>query len=93
MLPGQAADPTPGNGVSGIATDADLSWTVGQATATQKLYMDTVNPPLNLEADLSGSDSSYDPGALLPGTPYYWRLDANNVNGATTGVVWSFTTN
>ena len=92
VSPGQATNPSPGNGDPGVALDGDLSWTVGEATATQKLYLDTVNPPVALVADLSGSNSSYDPGTLLPGTPYYWRLDASNVNGQTAGTVWSFTT-
>ena len=92
VSPAAATGPSPGNGDPGVPIDADLSWTIGQATATQKLYLDTVNPPINLEAELSGTDSSYDPGPLLPGTPYYWRLDAGNVNGQTAGTVWSFTT-
>jgi hypothetical protein len=29
---------------------------------------------------------------MLPGTTYYWKIVAHNVNGSATGPVWSFTT-
>ena len=32
------------------------------------------------------------PGALLPGTTYYWRVDESGASGTVTGQVWSFTT-
>src|SRR4030042_604414 len=37
-------------------------------------------------------DVDYVPGTLSTNTTYYWRIDANNVGGTTTGTVWSFTT-
>ena len=92
VSPGPATNPSPVNGASAVSTDADLSWTLGQATATQKLYLDTTNPPTALAADLTATDKTYDPGALDPTTTYYWRLDAENINGQTAGTVWTFTT-
>ena len=34
----------------------------------------------------------FNPSTLLPGTQYFWRVDANNASGTTEGAVWSFTT-
>ena len=92
VSPGPATAPSPAPGAIGVSTDADLSWTLGQATATQKLYLDTTDPPTTLTADLTATDKTYDLGALDPATTYYWRLDAENINGQTTGTVWTFTT-
>ncbi|MHC4302222.1 MAG: hypothetical protein ACYS7Y_33600, partial [Planctomycetota bacterium] len=36
--------------------------------------------------------TSYNPGTLSYSTTYYWRIDATNSSGTTTGDVWSFTT-
>jgi hypothetical protein len=36
--------------------------------------------------------TSYDPGALNYFTTYYWRIDAKNPGGTTTGDEWSFST-
>ncbi|MHC4704439.1 MAG: hypothetical protein ACYTFQ_28140, partial [Planctomycetota bacterium] len=35
--------------------------------------------------------TSYDPGPLNSSMTYYWRIDATNSSGTTTGDVWSFT--
>ncbi|MCP4656410.1 MAG: hypothetical protein GY856_13435, partial [bacterium] len=36
--------------------------------------------------------TGFDPGTLANATTYYWRVDEVNVEGTTTGEVWSFTT-
>lgn len=38
------------------------------------------------------ASTSYTIGPLANNTQYYWRIDANNVVGKTTGDVWNFTT-
>ena len=37
-------------------------------------------------------DGVYDPGVLIAGTTYFWRIDEINSTGKTTGEVWTFTT-
>ena len=36
--------------------------------------------------------TSFNPGNLANDTTYYWRIDEVNLQGTTTGDVWSFTT-
>jgi phosphodiesterase/alkaline phosphatase D-like protein len=88
-LPGQAANPNPVNGATGVAITATLSWTAGSGATSHDVYFGTTSP-----GALIGNQAAatYNPGTLAYGTTYYWRIDEKNANGTTTGVVWSFTT-
>lgn len=46
------------------------------------------SPPLVAEF----TDPPYDPGPLVPGTTYYWKIDVMNFGYWGRGPVWSFTT-
>ena len=87
--PEKVSSPTPADGSRDVDENADLSWSVAtDATSYDVYFGTTVNPPIvaNMQSQ------SYDPGSLLLGKTYYWRIDALNDCGGTTGTEWSFTT-
>ncbi len=93
VMPEKAHKPSPADGATGVATNAQLSWTAGLAAKLHSVYfgdnLDTVTnavgaPPLPL--------TTKNPGPLLPGTTYYWRVDEFNPPTIVKGDVWSFTT-
>lgn len=94
-------DPSPSNHAVGISTDTDLSWTDGDHdagdTVTYNVYFGmSETPPLKetigpYPATLSSI--TYDPGTLVDGTRYHWRIVARDNHGVTAeGSVWDFTT-
>ncbi|MHC4739706.1 MAG: DNRLRE domain-containing protein, partial [Planctomycetota bacterium] len=87
--PGPAANPSPGNGATDIAVNADLSWTAGSGAATHDVYFGTSSP-----GAFQGNQATttFDTGTMSNDTTYYWRIDEVNAGGTTTGTVWSFTT-
>jgi len=87
--PGQASNPSPANGATGVSINADLSWTAGSGATSHDVYFgQTTSPPFVQNQ----AGTTYDPGTLSELTTYYWRIDEKNAAGTTTGVVWSFTT-
>lgn len=89
VVPGQVTHVWPADTSTQIGRRATLRWTAGSGDITRNVYFGTDNPP-----PLAGSQSAteFDPGPLLPGTTYYWRVDEKNAVGTTPGVVRSFTT-
>jgi hypothetical protein len=87
--PGQATSPSPADSAANVAVDADLSWTAGSGAATHDVYFGTSSP-----GSYQGNQAAttFDTGAMVNDTTYYWRIDEVNVGGTTTGSVWSFTT-
>lgn len=67
-----------------------LSWKGSANTITYHLYFGTSETELAPLADITAT--SYQVTALSENTTYYWRMDASNNLGLTTGDVWSFTT-
>jgi hypothetical protein len=88
-LPGQAANPSPANGATGVNTTADLSWTAGSGATSHDVYFGTTSPGTSRGNQTA---TTYDTGTMANSTTYYWRIDEKNAAGTTTGVVWSFTT-
>ena len=88
-LPGQASNPNPANGATGVSTTADLSWTTGSNAVSHNVYFGTTSPGTFRGNQI---DTTFDPGTMDSNTTYYWRIDEVNVSGTTTGTVWSFTT-
>jgi len=89
-LAGQATNPSPSNEATDVNTTTDLSWTAGSGAASHDVYLGTTNPPPFIG---NQTDTTYDTGTMASLTTYYWRIDEKNTGGAaTTGIVWSFTT-
>ena len=94
--PGAASTPQPRDGATGVAVETLLlSWSAAARAASYEVYWGTGR---NLAAD---ADLGTPIGATFTattirrpalGTTYYWRVDAKNDQGTTTGSVWSFTT-
>jgi len=95
------SSPSPLNHATNISINADISWTGGDAdlgdTVTYDIYLGTSWPaPFRTTIGSYAATQSpitHDPGPLMPGTTYYWRIVARDNHGVTTeGSVWDFTT-
>ncbi|MGD0078308.1 MAG: hypothetical protein ABSB91_06750 [Sedimentisphaerales bacterium] len=89
IKPGKATSPSPANAATDRSITQTLSWTADANATSHNVYFGTASTPPFIQ---NQSGTTYDPGTLTNGTTYYWRIDENDVNGATTGDVWSFTT-
>jgi len=89
--------PQPADGQTEVMTNEDLSWAPGIGAVSHNVYIG------NNKADVAAGTGdtskgsqitmSFDPGGLLPGSTYYWRIDEQVPDGTTTsGEIWSFTT-
>jgi hypothetical protein len=88
-----AAVPTsPTNGATNIASSpsVNLNWNNGGGTISYNVYFGTVSPGVLIQSNVTLNN--FGVGNLNPNTTYYWRIDAVNVCGTTTGTVQSFTT-
>jgi len=97
-----AAGPNPVNGETGVARDAQLSWTPGEGADQHDVYIgtnfDDVNNATTTD-DPAGvykgqqEATNYTPGRLEFGQTYYWRVDEVKVVDGTfsKGPVWGFT--
>ncbi|MHC4543657.1 MAG: M64 family metallopeptidase [Planctomycetota bacterium] len=88
-LPGPASNPSPANSANGVSTTADLSWTAGSDATSHDVYFGTSGPLPFID---NQTDTIFDPGTMDYSITYYWRIDAVNSWGITTGEVWSFKT-
>ncbi|UCE49318.1 MAG: LamG domain-containing protein [Phycisphaerales bacterium] len=93
-LPSKIAyDPNPSNGAMFVGSDADLSWTAGWGGVMHATYFGTdAQEVANASGGAAQTETMFDPGALTPGTTYYWRVDEFNGMEWLKGDVWSFTT-
>ncbi len=87
--PGQAANPNPANGATGVSITNDLSWSAGSGATSHDVYFGTTSPGTSQGNQTA---TTFDTGTMAYSTTYYWRIDEKNASGTTTGVVWSFTT-
>jgi hypothetical protein len=87
--PDRASDPEPPHLSTSAGINADLSWTAGARADSHNVYFGTTNPPPSRGNQTA---TTYDPGTMVPGATYYWRIDEVNASGTTTGLVWRFTT-
>jgi hypothetical protein len=89
---GAATSPTPTDAATDVSVDQDLSWIAGANATAYNVYLSTDSG--NLGSPVATSNTTYDPGTLLPATTYFWRVDSKNVLGdvAAPGTVVSFTT-
>ena len=100
---GAVGGPNPANGAEGVSATSILTWNAGAIAASHEVYFgmdaDAVKNATNASPEYKGpkalGDESYDPGELMLGTTYYWRIEeVNGVNPDSpwAGNVWSFTT-
>jgi len=95
--PTTAYTPSPRNGDKWIATDAALTWLMGQGAISHEVYFGTDKDAVaNRDAGALKSTqpaATYAPGALNQNTTYYWAVDETTMAGTEyAGEVWSFTT-
>jgi len=90
--PGQASNPSPGNGATSVSASANLSWTAGSGKTSSDVYFGTDSTPDSGEFQGNQTTTTFDPGTMSNNTTYYWRIDEINAEGTTTGTVWNFTT-
>lgn len=95
---GQASNPTPSSGATGVPTSITLVWLAGSSNATHDVYFGTDSAAITYATTSdpvykgNQSSASYTPAGLTAGCTYYWRIDEVTEAGATRGDVWSFTT-
>jgi len=90
--PSKATNPSPTNGATGQSIDTDISWSDGGGATSYDVYFGTDSTPDSGEFKGSQTGTSYNPGTLNYNTTYYWRIDAKNSDGTSTGDMWHFTT-
>ncbi|HEY0041482.1 MAG TPA: autotransporter-associated beta strand repeat-containing protein, partial [Flavisolibacter sp.] len=93
-MPSVPANPTPSNNATNVFLNGNtisFSWT-GNFAETYSVYLGTSSNSLTKLADIPATSASYLSPALDPNTKYYWRIDATNANGTTTGTIWNFKT-
>lgn len=91
-LPSKAVISSPGNGTSDQDVDVNIVWSDGGGATSYDVYFGTDPTPDASEFKGNQPGTSYEPGTLQADITHYWRIDAKNDGGTTTGDVWSFTT-
>ena len=101
----QATQPDPADGVLYEDIWVNMAWAMGDTAASHDVYMgdnftdvndgtgDTFRENTTFLFSLAGFFGYPYPDGLVPGTTYYWRIDAVEADGVTKhkGFVWSFT--
>jgi len=96
VAPPYATDPIPQEGTPDVSPDVTLSWTPGAGATSHDVYLgndaSVVENATTDSAEYQGNelDSSFDPGLLDFGQPYYWRIDELSDTTTTKGNLWSF---
>ncbi|MCB9367243.1 MAG: T9SS type A sorting domain-containing protein [Calditrichaeota bacterium] len=88
--PAIATNPVPANNATDVSVTTTLSWAGGDGATSFNVYLGPSDPP-----DFMGTTTEFTfslPIDLFEETTYYWRVDAVNDIGTTTGNVWTFTT-
>ncbi|UCD29516.1 MAG: hypothetical protein JSV03_03275 [Planctomycetota bacterium] len=88
-LPAKATNPTPLDLSTKVDINTTLSWTAASGAISYNVYFGETHPPT---FQGNQTETTFDPGILERLGHYYWRIDAVNGFGNTTGDTWSFTT-
>lgn len=92
--PTKASTPVPASGFNNaelVNGNLTLKWSGSSNTVTYVVYFGSSSSNLTKLADVPyAASSSYQVTGLSPALDYYWRIDAVNDKGTTTGDVWSF---
>ncbi|MGE5295045.1 MAG: LamG-like jellyroll fold domain-containing protein, partial [Solirubrobacterales bacterium] len=93
-----AAAPSPANRASDVSRDISLSWMPGENVKAHDVYLGTSFADVSaatssspLAVSVGQETSSLDPGRLVFGQTYYWRVDEVADGSVAKGIVWSFT--
>ncbi len=90
--PNPAISPNPSNGATNVSVNANVSWANGGGATNYDVYFGNDSTPDGGEFQANETGTWFGPGLLSYSTTYYWRIDAKNSAGTTTGSVWYFTT-
>ncbi|MHC4628128.1 MAG: LamG domain-containing protein, partial [Planctomycetota bacterium] len=98
--PGAVGNSQPANGAVDVQILTTLDWTPADTAASSDLYFgadaDAVENATTASAEYIGNralgSESYDPGKLVLGANYHWRVDAVYADKTVKGLLWSFTT-
>jgi len=88
-LPSKPINPIPTNNAINQLTTTIVNWNNGDTNTTG--YIINFGLSGNMINCGSTAFTNYNPGTLLYGSNYQWRIDATNTDGTTTGDVWNFT--
>jgi hypothetical protein len=94
-VPNKVINPDPDDGQNNIEPFAQLSWDKGTGGNSTyfRIFFGTDNPPTNIINGDSIITTTFIPPDLMDfDTFYYWRVDACNGYGSTTGDIWSLHT-
>jgi hypothetical protein len=85
-----ASIPVPRNGARAVpAEGSSLRWIGARKAGAYDVRFGRTDPP-PIVARVEGT--AYEPGPLVPGTTYFWRVDAVTPAGSVKGFVWRFVT-
>ena len=90
--PAQVPSGTPTPGATAQALGTDLAWTAASGATSYNVYWGTDSSPDAGEFLGNTAGLTWALNPLSYSTTYYWRIDAVNSGGVTTGTVWSFST-
>jgi hypothetical protein len=80
---------SPANRTAGVSLTPAVTWNVSAGATSYNVYFGTsLTPPFVTTV----STTSYNPGALVIDTTYYWQIVARNASGIGVSALWSFTT-
>jgi len=91
--PRQAHNLYPANGVTHVKPDVQLTWDLGADAVAHRIAFGSdanalaAGPSETLDVPVA----SFNPAELVPGTTYYWRVDAVSGTAVTAGDVRHFT--
>lgn len=91
-LPTVTNTPSPANNAGNVFVNNEgfrFSWK-GDYADSYEVYLGTDTASMVKAGETPAGTAIYTPGSLQPNTTYYWRVDAKNSNGATTGTTWRF---
>jgi len=85
----KAVNPAPAHNQTQVSVNTNLAWLSGGNTTSYDVYFGTYEPG-SYQANIPGT--SFVLPVLDYETQYFWRIDAKNNCGTTTGDVWTFVT-
>lgn len=97
--PAQISSPNPSDGAADVNVDVELSWVAGEDATSHDVYFGESEAAVDSATTGSAgfflgnqTETSIDPGDLMPNTTYFWRVDEVNDTSTTKGAILSFTT-